>query len=199
MRESKLTTLARERSALEVDMLSKKSIKWLSDKMSELRGFPAIATAISRETSRQNKRFQMGKLYYFFYDAKGKEDLPYYDRFPLVLALEHYQDGFLGLNLHYLPIKYRVAFLSKLLAYASYDDNDDIKRLRVTYDILNASKRFREFKPCIKQYLFSHVKSKILTVQPNEWEVATFLPVQQFKGAPVNRVWQESIQEIRKK
>jgi hypothetical protein len=116
----------------------------------------------------------------------------------LVLALEKYGDGFLGLNLHYLPIKYRVAFLDKLLDYAVWNDENEIKRLRVTYDILQASRRFKEFKPCIKRYLHGHIKSKILTVQPEEWETAVFLPTHLFKGAKPTEVWQESVNEIRK-
>jgi hypothetical protein len=139
-----------------------------------------------------------GRLYQFFYDPKGKADMPYYDRFPLVLILEKYDDGFLGLNLHYLPIKYRVVFLDKLLNYAILDDEDNPARLRITYDILTASRRFREFRPCIKRYLFSQIRSKILTIEPQEWEVAIFLPTQLFKGAKPQKVWQESVNEIRK-
>ena len=136
-------------------------------------------------------------LYHFYYDPKGKADLPYYDRFPLVLALEKYNDGFLGLNLHYLPIRYRVAFLDKLLDYAVLTPENEVKRVRITYDILTASKRFKEFRPCIKRYLTSHIKSKILTIEPEEWDVAISLPVQQFKKASAKDVWKESIEEIK--
>ena len=139
----------------------------------------------------------LGYLYYFFYDPKGKDDLPYYDKFPLVLVLQRYPDGFLGLNLHYLPLKYRLAFIGKLMDYATYTPENEIKRIKVTYDILQASKRFREFKPCIKRYLHGHIKSKILAVQPNEWEVALVLPVQQFKGARPQEVWEDSVNEIK--
>ena len=44
----------------------------------------------------------MGKMYFFYYDPKGKKTLATYDRFPLVFPIERYSDGFLGLNLHYL-------------------------------------------------------------------------------------------------
>ena len=116
----------------------------------------------------------------------------------MVLILDRDKEGFTGLNLHYLPIRYRVAFLNKLMSYAMYNDEDEIKRLRVTYEILSSSKRFKEFRPCFKRYLYGHVKSKILAIQPNEWEVAVFLPMQQFKKAKPQKVWQESINEIRK-
>ena len=101
------------------------------------------------------------------------------------------------LNLHYLPVKYRAAFLDKLMDHAVMNENNDIKKIRVTYDILNATRRYREFKPCLKRYLHGHIRSKLLTVEPNEWDIATFLPVQQFKKAPVNTVWRESVQQIR--
>ena len=137
-------------------------------------------------------------MYYFYYNPKNKTELPYYDKFPLILVLDITPDGFLGLNLHYLPLNYRLAFLDKLMDYAVLNDEDDPVRLRITYDILNASRSFREFKPCLKKYLYGHVQSKILAVLPNEWEIAVHLPIQQFKKATVEEVWQDSLQKIRK-
>ena len=195
---SKLTTLAEEHSQAELPRLSKDSLSWLKEKIGEIRSPASVALGISREKSRQTTTFKLGRLYCFYYDPKGKDDLPYYDRFPMVLVLDRYQDGFLGLNLHYLPYRYRVAFLRKLLKYAVLNQDDEVQRLRITYDILTASKRLREFQPCIKRYLFGHIKSKLLTIQPNEWEIATLLPLQQFKKAQPNKVWQDSIEEIRK-
>jgi hypothetical protein len=195
---SKLTLLTQQLSASQMQKMSRESYQWLLKKINELRNPSLIPRTIANERFRQTRRLFKGRLYQFFYDPKGKADMPYYDRFPLVLILEKYDDGFLGLNLHYLPIKYRVAFLDKLLNYAILDDEDNPTRLRITYDILTASRRFREFRPCIKRYLFSQIRSKILTIEPQEWEVAIFLPTQLFKGAKPQKVWQESVNEIRK-
>jgi len=194
---SKLTQLSQERSATDFAVMSRESMKWLKAKIDEIRSPKAIPKSISTETFRNTKKFMLGRLYCFFYDPKGKDDLPYYDKFPMVLVLERYPDGFLGLNLHYLPYKYRVAFLTKLMDYAVLDENNDVKRIRITYDILSASRRFKEFRPCIKRYLTGHIRSKILTINPNEFEVACFLPLQQFKGAKPAEVWKESVEEIR--
>jgi hypothetical protein len=191
-----LTKLSQEKPAGQ-KVLTKDSVQWLTNKIRDLKGISAIPGAIAREEFRQKSKFLLGNLYFFYYDPKGKDDLPYYDKFPLVLTLERYNDGFLGLNLHYLPLKYRVAFLGKLLDYATYTPENEIKRLRVTYDIISASKRFKEFRPCIKRYLSSHIRSKILAVAPNEWEVATLLPVHQFKGAKPQEVWEDSVKEIK--
>jgi hypothetical protein len=197
MSTSKLTELAKEYKATEYPRLSKDSIAWLREKIAEIKRPAAIVRDIVQEKSRRTNQLKLGRLYAFVYDPKSKDDLPYYDKFPLVLVLEKYPDGFLGLNLHYLPYKYRVAFLTKLVKYAVTDKEDDIVRLRVTYDILNASRRFKEFKPCLKRYLFNHMRSRLLAIQPKEWETATLLPLQMFKGATANKVWTESVEEIR--
>ena len=192
---SKLTQLARQKTASELQTMSRESYRWLTKKISELSNPTGIASTIARED--RGNHFYNGGLYFFYYDPKTKADLPYYDRFPLVLVLNIEADGFTGLNLHYLPIQYRVAFLDKLMDFAVVDKNKDIQRVSVTYDILNATRRFKEFKPCFKKYLMSHVQSRILAVQPNEWDIAAFLPIQQFRKAPATKVWQESLQEIR--
>jgi hypothetical protein len=194
---SKLTQLTAQKSAAQIQSLTQQSYKWLTKNIADLRNTSQIPRGIGVEDFRKNRRFILGGLYHFYYDPKGKADLPYYDRFPLVLALEKYNDGFLGLNLHYLPIRYRVAFLDKLLDYAVLTPENEVKRVRITYDILTASKRFKEFRPCIKRYLTSHIKSKILTIEPEEWDVAVFLPTHLFKGAKPQDIWKESVEEIR--
>jgi hypothetical protein len=195
---SKLTSLANQRSTAQLQVMSRDSLRWLENKVQELKGRTNIASNLSRERDRWVNRFQLGGLYFFYYDPKTKSDLAYYDRFPLVIPLEIYTDGFLGLNLHYLPVNYRLAFLDKLMDTAQLNQYDQITRVRVTYDILNATKRFREFKPCLKKYLFNHVTSKIIAVQPNEWDIASVLPVQQFKKKSADHVWEQSEEEIRK-
>ena len=192
-----LTQLAQEKSAGELRTMSNESLKWLMAKIADVRGV-RVAKGISNEKVRQVNKFILGGLYCFYYNPKGKMDLPYYDQFPMVLALERYNDGFLGLNFHYLPIKYRVVFLDKLMNFAMMGDAGEIMRMRVTYDILTASKRLKLFKPCIKRYLSSHIQSKLLTIQPNEWDIAALLPLQQFKGATAPEVWQDSVDELRK-
>jgi hypothetical protein len=198
MAQSKLTEITAQHSALDMEMLSRKSFKWMMDIIAEIKNPIPIANSIVREKDRRTSNVRLGRLYCYYYDPKTKDELDYYDRFPLVLVLEKYNDGFLGLNLHYLPYQYRVAFLRKLMRFAVLKNDDEIQRMRVTYDILSASKRFKEFRPCIKRYLYNHLKSRILTIHPEEWEVATLLPLQQFRKAKPLRVWKESVQEIRK-
>jgi hypothetical protein len=194
--ESKLTQLAKKRPE-DLRVMSKKSLEWLANRIAEIKNPGAIPNGLSREAYRQTTGFRLGGMYCFYYDPKTKEKLDYYDRFPMVLVLDRYTDGFLGLNLHYLPFQYRIAFLGKLMKFADLNDAGEIERLRVTYDILIASKSLKAFKPCLKRYLTGHIQSKILAIQSNEWDIAAFLPLQQFKKASAAKVWQESMEEIR--
>jgi hypothetical protein len=178
-------------------VMSKKSLTWLANRIAEIKNPGVIPRGLSKETYRQTPGFRLGGMYCFYYDPKTKDKLDYYDRFPMVLVLDRYSDGFLGLNLHYLPFQYRIAFLGKLMKFADLNDAGEIERLRVTYDILTASKGLKAFKPCLKRYLTGHIQSKILAIQSNEWDIAAFLPIQQFKKASAAKVWQESMEEIR--
>jgi hypothetical protein len=197
-----LTTLTEQKISAGHETMSRESIKWLMAKIAGLRNPGQLALPITKEKQRftrptDRQKFLMGGLYYFVYDPKGKNDMPYYDRFPLVLPLKRTTDGFIGLNLHYLPLRYRILFMKKLMNFAIYNDEDEIKRIRITYPMLDASSKLKEFRPCIKQYLYSHVKSRILAVEPEEWDVALHLPVHQFKKEKAKTVWQESVEEIR--
>ena len=137
---SKLTDLANQKTAMQLQTMSKEAYQWLLTKIQEIRSPSSIPIGINREAAiRKMTRVVKGKLFCFYYDPKGKDDLPYYDRFPLILVLEKYNDGFLGLNLHYLPIRYRVAFLDKLLQYAKLDDENNIDRLDRKSTRLNSS------------------------------------------------------------
>jgi len=87
--------------------------------------------------------------------------------------------------------------MDRLLPYASYDDNDDVRRIRVTYDILSMGSTNRYIKPCIKKYLTSNMSTRLLRVSPNEFETALFLPVEQFVKQKKQQVWKESIQQVK--
>lgn len=201
---SSLTKLTEQRSAAELQQLSRDSFQWLIKKINELRKpAPTLAREISREKTRwvqpsNRQRFLIGGMYFFYYNPKNVSTLPYYDQFPLVIPIKREADGFLGLNLHYLPLRYRSFFLRKLLDLAVYDENDELVRLRVTYPLLDASARYKEFRPCIKKYLYTQINSRILKVESGEWDVATYLPVHQFRKEKATNIWQDSVDEIRK-
>ena len=128
----------------------------------------------------------------YFYDPKTKDKLPYYDTFPLVIPVEPADGGFRGINLHYLPPILRAKFLDALLDVTNNKKYDDTTKFRLTYDILNGTRKMRYFKPCFKHYLLNHVKSRFAEVPAPEWEIATFLPTAQWKKASAGRVYSDS-------
>ena len=128
----------------------------------------------------------------YFYDPKYKAELPYYDRFPLTIMVEPAPGGFYGLNLHYLSPGVRARFLDELMKLAPKTMTDTTRLQRMRYKTLKGVKKYREFEPCFKHYLMSHVKSKIVRVPMTEWEIAIFLPTEEFKKVKAQSVWRYS-------
>jgi hypothetical protein len=131
-------------------------------------------------------------MYFFYYDPKHKDKLPYYDRFPLVIPIERYPDGFLGLNLHYIHPKQRIILLDKLSEFANNDKYNETTKLRLSYDLLSSASKVYELQACVKRYLYSHVESRFLEITADEWDIAALLPVHSFVGAPTSKVYSDS-------
>jgi hypothetical protein len=122
-------------------------------------------------------------MYFFFYDPKLKDSLPYYDKFPLVIPIERYSDGFLGLNLHYIHPKQRILLLDKLSDTLNNTKYNEKTKFRVNYDYLVAASTAFEAMPCIKRYLYTNITSRFLEIPADEWDIAALLPVQQFTAS----------------
>ena len=163
-----------------------KSTEWYKDKIKEF-GKPGAQNLI-RDGKRSSIPFY-GRLNMFFYDPKWKKKLPYYDTFPLVLPIEKYPDGFLGINMHYLPIPLRVRLLDRLVDFSNNTKFDESTKLIVNYSKL---KNVRLIKPTLHRYLAGHTKSQFRRIDADEFTIATLLPVQQFKKASASAVWKES-------
>ena len=163
--------------------------QWLKAKVGELRPTPA---ALMKDRERLKDKSIIGKMYFFFYDPKTKDSLPYYDRFPLVIPIERYSDGFLGLNLHYIHPKQRIILLDKLSDTATNRRFDEKTKLRLSYQYLTSASTAFQAMPCIKRYLFNHLTSRFLEIPADEWDIAALLPVEQFEKASTSKVYAES-------
>ena len=141
----------------------------------------------------------LGKLCLFYYWPKLRDKLPYYDRFPLVMPIQIYPDGFLGINFHYLPPRYRALLLDMIDTHISKKKwLSDKTMIRMTYSVLKSAIRIPIYKPCIKRYLYSHLRSRFYMLEPENWNLALFLPLERFDKAPMSRVHTDSLREIRK-
>jgi len=160
---------------------------WLRAKINNLR---PSRQALLADRKRLKDNTIIGRMYFYYYDPKTKDKLQYYDRFPLVLPIERYQDGFLGLNMHYIHPKQRIFLLDALSDYATNTRFDKTTKLKLSYDLL--SRTSLAYQPCVKRYLFSHVQSRFLEIDANEWDIAALLPVEQFQKSSSSKVWADS-------
>jgi hypothetical protein len=162
---------------------------WLRSKVRQLSPSPKT---LMDDRNRLKDSSTIGKMYFYFYDPKTKDSLEYYDRFPLVIPIEQYRDGFLGLNLHYIHPKQRIILLDKLSETASNNNFDAKTKLKLNYSYLANASRVFEATPCIKRYLYSHIQSRFLEITADEWDIAVLLPVESFVGASNSKVYADS-------
>jgi hypothetical protein len=133
-----------------------------------------------------------GYMYLFKYDPKGKADLPYYDTFPLIFPIERYSDGFLGINFHYLPHPLRAKLMDAIYTTTTDKNYDENTRVKISYSILARAAKYKAFKPTVKRYLNSQVRSPFLEITSIEWDIALFLPLEKFKRSDKESIWADS-------
>ena len=140
----------------------------------------------------------IGKMYMFFYDALHKDTLPYFDMFPLIFIIGFKEDGFLGINLHYISPLLRARLMDALYTTANNNKYDNTTKLKISYQLLNKASKFKYFSPCVKHYLWSQVVGQYLNVEVQNWDIALMLPTERFAGRGVTKqkVWAESAKKV---
>ena len=161
-----------------------KSARWYRNAAS-LIADKATQTKLMRE-GKINGRPSAGRMNMFVYDAKTKAKLPYWDAFPLVLPVDTFRGGFVGLNFHYLPYGVRFKLLEQLQDYASNDKFDSSTKLQVGYSNLKGQSII---KPAVKKYLWRQVRSNFRRIDVDEMAIACYLPVADFQGSTLGRVF----------
>lgn len=148
----------------------------------------------------QPKRFQHGSMYTFYYDAKLKDSLPYWDRLPLIFPFAKNKKGnILGINMHYLPLPLRAQLMDSLYEHTNNDKFDETTKLKMNYQMLMGISKHKLVAPTVHSYIPSHIRSKLMYIEPAEWDIALFLPTQKFVGATATQVWRDSRRKIRGK
>lgn len=176
---------------------TKQSKKWFQNRLKDLQ-VPSRKSLLKDTALDQTTRNIRGNMYMYFYDPKYKETLPYYDRFPLTIMVDGAPGGFYGLNLHYLNYNVRAKFLDELMGLAPKNIKDTSRLVKLRYDLLQSVRKYKEFKPCFKHYLGEHVRSNFARVPMTEWEIAIFLPVEQFRKKSKASIWNDSLKIARR-
>lgn len=173
---------------------SEESRAWFraqASKLNRLRPERIVRSKAAR-TNQKTNIWKPGELYLFQYDALNKETLPYYDRFPLMMLVDEYTDGFMGINFHYLPPLLRAVLMERMYRFLNNDEFDETTRLLLTYRKLKAMAGRPLYKPCVKRYLNSQVKSRFIKIHPAEWDLVLMLPLDRFVGKNRGLVWRDS-------
>ena len=133
-----------------------------------------------------------GNLYMFFYDPKTKDTLPYYDAFQLVYPIQKTENGFMGLNMHYLSYRFRVVLLDNLLKFKNTKGLDETTKLRYSWQMIKGISKHKLAEHCVKSYLTDHLVTQMKMISPTDWTTAMMLPVESFKKASASEVWKKS-------
>ena len=186
-------------SAEAISPRSAEARAWLEEKVASIGGKRVNrAQLIRSEPLKATPRPLPGRMYMFYYNPENKEKLPYYDRFPLLILIDKNQNGFEGLNLHYLPIDLRQKLFYALLGKLNNQAFNHNTYMKVTYDYLKSARKMKAYKPCYKRYLTNNVKGLIVNVPANEWENAVHLPTAMFKKASQSKVHADSRKMIQR-
>ena len=163
----------------EIEERTDESLAWFRGNLRRIR-LRVDEVARTQGETVQPSEMRMGEMFMYVYDAKYKETLPWYDKFPLVILLEKNPTGFLGLNLHYIAPRFRAKFLDKLYEYETDRGLEDEKRFMITYELLRSVTDLKYGIPCLKKYLWGHIDSRIQRIDPDHWDVVSMLPLQRF-------------------
>jgi hypothetical protein len=191
---SVFTRYQNQLSKADIEARTDESMKWF---MKNLKNINVTPNKILKDASLIPKTRPMpGRMFQFVYDAKYKDQLPYYDKFPLTLIVGPAPGGFYGLNMHYLQPSLRLKLFEKLEEYANNDKYDETTKIKLSYNILNSVKTLKAYAPCFKHYLISQVESKLMMIPSENWEIALFLPTEKFQNADKKKVWRDSKRSI---
>ena len=170
----------------QIQAKSREALKWFRDlvKKTKRAAFPASTGRTDLKAQSLGSQgtlgvVDVGSMFFFQYNAKWDEILPYWDRFPLIFPFAPATGGFYGINLHYLNPGRRAKLMQALIkAQGSGGKMDEEFTLKLNYNIIT---KFEPAKRCVKRYLTGHAKGGFFKIGGNDWPYAVGLPIQSWK------------------
>jgi len=182
-----------------IESNTKLSQEWFFDRIREInREQVDRQSIITNPPIRMATNQFVGRMYLFRYNPIGRQTLPYYDRFPLVILISMQKEGFMGLNLHYLPMDLRQRLFYNLLNRASQSEFRWNTYLKIDYDYLRSKTLLRSHKACIKRYRYDQIYGRMANIPAPEWEIAVHLPLASWRKAGEGRIFKDSREISRK-
>jgi hypothetical protein len=100
----------------------------------------------------------LGSLAVFKYSPKHHRTLAYFDTFPASVVIGHYSDGFLAVNLHFLPWSFRLNLAERMLRATKNKNRITYAKIKKAFQSLQLPIGYAQI--ILKRYLFSHITSK---------------------------------------
>jgi hypothetical protein len=172
------------------------STKWFSESM-------AAKDALNAKPTR--KRFEAGKIYVFKYENPiTEEKLPWFDRAPVVLALDTIDHTDVGINLNLLPSPFRQQLLDALYTklkgkietqLKGVKKDDARKQAGIKEFTYESAKIFLDrygFGFAVRRYL-PNLKKGQAVVSYESWPKIALAEFAKIKGATVTQIRKEFI------
>ena len=163
------------------------SMRWYRQKVQDLLPKPQVRAMIREGVKNQKVtvRPNFGTMNLFYYRPKGAAKLPYYDVFPLVIPIgRRLNDGFVGLNFHYLSVPQRWLLLERLSMFQVPSELDSFDTEEGAGEVMalfwSKIRRKRGVKPIVKRYLTKNIQSRFLRIELSEMLIALSIPMERF-------------------
>jgi hypothetical protein len=171
-----------------INAAKKTAEKWFED---------SVKSRKLTEAEYTRARFEPGKIYVFEY-TPITENLPWFDKNPVVLAIEQVDGNDLGINLNLLPVEFKEQLLDDLynrlerqINRASSGkrglDAEGQKPLRITYDGMKAYLKRFGFDFAIRQYATTR-KSQQVVVAYERWPEIALCDFLELNGSSVGKI-----------
>lgn len=162
-----------------VDYSQKDLTDWINNKAMDLTSGEVHRTLLNSD---RGGKSIVGNLYFFKYDPKHKDTLNIYDRYPMAFPIKLYKDGFLGVNMHYLPAGERRLFVRTVNEFKqTLREGDRFKNNAEFITMLERTKRIYKIMPqAVHRYLNDHTRSKFIRILPEEYDKAVQLKIDEW-------------------
>jgi hypothetical protein len=157
-------------------VFSAKTIQYENDptKLIRQENYDQSDNVLKRDQNTMRVFPKLFSLMLFQYKAKYREELPYYDKYPLAFVLDFKPKSFFAVNLHYYKPEQRIGIVQSLI-----------------------KNKIPRFETGAHKYLLSEVKTPYLDLAEAEWETICVLPLEEFVmdlggveiPIPSNKVW----------
>ncbi|AWY10183.1 DNA end protector [Vibrio phage VAP7] len=194
----------RETKGLNARRNTRESNKWFMSRITK--DTHLRAEVVHRQILKESRRTKpsdkglIGRMFLYNYDPRWKNILPVYDGWPLVFFFNmKLGDGvsfgekgvmyLFGLNVHYLPPRFRLMLFAELQRLKNDSTLREKTRLRLTWDIIKQFASLKYAEHAVKVYRSDHIRTELAEVHPDQWEVVIPMQIAEWHKGGKHEAW----------